>query len=89
MLENGMNGYVNQAVGDLLEHHQEEDISEYLTPFLKIGATSGTDMLIGIIFSYEQTNNLYRRQKNGFKSNDRKRCLSLFSNINVFIRKRK
>jgi hypothetical protein len=76
MLENGMNGYVNQAVGDLLEHHQEEDISEYLTPFLKIGATSGTDMLIGIIFSYEQTNNLYRRQKNGFKSNDRKRCLS-------------
>lgn len=75
MLENGVNGYVNQAVGDLLDHHQDEDISEYLMPFLKIGATSGTDMLVGIIFSYEQMNNLYRRQKNGFKSNDRKKCL--------------
>lgn len=75
MLENGVKGYVNQAIGNLLNHHQDEDISEYLTPFLKIGATSGTDMLIGIIFSYEQMNNLYRRQKNGFKSNDRKKCL--------------
>lgn len=54
MLENGVNGYVNQALGDLLMHHQEKSLSAYLSPFLKIGATSGTDMLIGVIFAYRQ-----------------------------------
>lgn len=56
MLENGVNGYVNQALGDLLMHHKEKDLSTYLAPFLKIGATSGTDMLIGVIFAYKQMN---------------------------------
>ena len=54
MLENGVSRYVNQALFDLLEHHQEKDLSAYLSPFLKIGATSGTDMLIGVIFAYKQ-----------------------------------
>lgn len=54
MLENGVNGYVNHALGDLLMHHQEKDLSAYLSSFLKIGATSGTDMLIGVIFAYKQ-----------------------------------
>ncbi|SEL09045.1 Protein of unknown function [Carnobacterium iners] len=61
MLENGVNGYVNQALNDLLRHYQEEDITRYLQPFLKIGATSGTDMLVGVIFAYDQMNNSYRR----------------------------
>lgn len=76
MLKNGVNGYVNEALVDLLERHQEKDLSTYLSPFLKIGATSGTDMLIGVMFAYEQMNDLNGRQKNGFKSNDRKKCLS-------------
>ena len=62
MLENCIRGYTNQALNDLLEHYEDnESLNDYLEPFLKIGATSGTDMLIGVAFAYEQMTFQYGR----------------------------
>lgn len=53
MLKNCMEGYVNEALLKLLEcGHENLDAKPVLNEVIKIGSTSGTDMLIGVDFDY-------------------------------------
>lgn len=62
MLKNCMNGFVNEALLKLLKFKDEySDMDFSLHNLLKIGSTSGTDMLIGVIFAYEHE--LYKKEE--------------------------
>lgn len=53
MLNYCLEGQVNEALLSLLEH-LDSDPSPYLQQVLAIGSTSGTDMLTGVSFAYQQ-----------------------------------
>lgn len=62
MLENCIKGFVNEALLKLLTYKGEYDnIEIFLEDMLKIGSTSGTDMLIGVIFAYQHE--LYKKKE--------------------------
>lgn len=62
MLENCMKGFVNEALLKLLKcKGQYDNIEILLDDMLKIGSTSGTDMLIGVIFAYQHE--LYKKKE--------------------------
>ncbi len=57
MLKNCIDGFVNESLLKLLQYKSENTeknhINSLLQDLLKIGSTSGTDMLVGVIFAYE------------------------------------
>lgn len=53
MLKHCLKGEVNEALLRLLEHFNDNP-APYLQDVLAIGSTSGTDMLTGVSFAYEQ-----------------------------------
>lgn len=62
MLKNCMDGFVNDALINLFKYENNNNNMEYLLrKVLNIGSTSGTDMLIGILFAYKYE--LYKKKE--------------------------
>lgn len=65
MLKNGLNGSFNNALKQILlkgEKLEQEDLEE----MLKIGSTSGTDMLIGVVEGYRMLSKIYKQGGNEY-----------------------
>lgn len=77
MLHHILRGETNEALKRMIE--KENNLTEEdLIPFLGIGQTSGTDMLVGVLVGYEMINR--KQLQGGFhyeeKGDHRKECLS-------------
>lgn len=64
MLKNCIYGYVNDGLIRLLEYGDDDSgIESVMNEVLNIGSTSGTDMIIGVIFARRQLLLKYRKDK--------------------------